>query len=371
MNKKEISEIKKQLTPANCNITRIATCLVTNEKDRIPQAPSAFLSFPEEESFKYFDLFKKSLSGSIGKSLFMVDFPRENHGEKQEFMDKLRKSRLEDTDLLEEFYGIVADSYEYADDYLVVLIHGMYDIPGKASNGEEMFDASDEVYEYIHCILCPVSLAKPALAYNPKQNSVTERIRDKIIEMPMDGFLFPAFNDRAPDLNSILYYSKKPAEPQARFLEEIAGNQRPYSDEEKMEWLKGTLASVSKGGMCNFRQTQGLFEGFAEIGEEEEPTLSPSGIRVLAENAGMDKEQAGAVEEKFQKEMDGEASASGFMDTKSFSVKTPSFQVKICPERAGSVMVKQVEGRLSLVIPLDTNEAEVNGIQALLLDEGN
>lgn len=34
MNKKEISEIKKQLTPANCNITRICGCYVDAEKNK-------------------------------------------------------------------------------------------------------------------------------------------------------------------------------------------------------------------------------------------------------------------------------------------------------------------------------------------------
>lgn len=66
MNKKEILEIKKQLTPDNCNLTRIVTCLVTSEKEIIPQKPVAFLSLPEEESFKFFDLFRIALSGNIG-----------------------------------------------------------------------------------------------------------------------------------------------------------------------------------------------------------------------------------------------------------------------------------------------------------------
>ena len=34
MNKKEISEIKKQFTPANCAITRICGCYVDGEKNK-------------------------------------------------------------------------------------------------------------------------------------------------------------------------------------------------------------------------------------------------------------------------------------------------------------------------------------------------
>ena len=34
MNKKEITEIKKQFTPANCTITRICGCYVDAEKNK-------------------------------------------------------------------------------------------------------------------------------------------------------------------------------------------------------------------------------------------------------------------------------------------------------------------------------------------------
>ena len=34
MNKKEISEIKKQLTPENCALTRLCACYVDGEKNK-------------------------------------------------------------------------------------------------------------------------------------------------------------------------------------------------------------------------------------------------------------------------------------------------------------------------------------------------
>lgn len=67
MNKKEVSEIKKQFTPDNCAITRICGCYVDGEKNKKTQLKEAFLSLPEEEIFKYFELFRKTLSGTIGK----------------------------------------------------------------------------------------------------------------------------------------------------------------------------------------------------------------------------------------------------------------------------------------------------------------
>ena len=46
-------------------------------------------------------------------------------------------------------------AYDCAENYYIILIHAMYDVPGKSSDGIEMFDASDEVYEYLlmSCLL--------------------------------------------------------------------------------------------------------------------------------------------------------------------------------------------------------------------------
>ena len=61
MNKKEISEIKKQFTPENCSITRICGCYVDGEKNKKTELKEAFLSLSEEEMFKYFEIFRKFL----------------------------------------------------------------------------------------------------------------------------------------------------------------------------------------------------------------------------------------------------------------------------------------------------------------------
>ena len=74
MNKKEVLEIRKQFTPANCAITRICGCYVNHEKEKICQTKQAFLSMPEEEAFKYFDIFKHTFSGTVGKNMINMEF---------------------------------------------------------------------------------------------------------------------------------------------------------------------------------------------------------------------------------------------------------------------------------------------------------
>ena len=52
MNKKEVTEIKKQFTPSNCAITRICGCYVDAEKNVKTKLKEAFLSLEEEEMLK-------------------------------------------------------------------------------------------------------------------------------------------------------------------------------------------------------------------------------------------------------------------------------------------------------------------------------
>ncbi|MEG0720816.1 MAG: DUF4317 family protein, partial [Lachnospiraceae bacterium] len=122
----------KQYTPENCTITRICGCYVNSEKEKKLELKEAFLSLPEEETFKYFDIFKQTLSGTIGKNLLNLDFPlaQELSGGTQDFLLQLKNSKLKDDILVNEFYDKIIENYIYGENYYITLIHVAYDIPG-------------------------------------------------------------------------------------------------------------------------------------------------------------------------------------------------------------------------------------------------
>ena len=369
MNKKEVLEIRKQFSPRNCAITRICGCYVDHEKNKKMESKDAFLSLPEEEAFKYFDIFKKTLSGTIGKNMLNMEFPldAEMPGGTQEFLLKLRDSKLEDDMLLEEFYDKVIATYEYAENYYIILIHSMYDIPGKSTDDLEMFDASEDVYEYLLMSICPVSLSKAGLCYNAEDNRIEDRVRDWIEDMPDKGFLFPAFNDRNTDLHSVLYYTKKSEDLQPEMIEQLLGAQMPMSADTQKETFQ-MIIEDTLGEDGDYETVRNIHETLNDLIEEhkEEPEplkLDKTDVKKIFEQSGVSAEKMEHFDRNYEENAGEKTSllASNIAETRKFNIETPDIIIKVNPDRADLVETRIIDGRQCLVIPVD-DHIEVNGI---------
>ena len=369
MNKKEISEIKKQFSPANCSITRICGCYVDGDKNKKTELKEAFLSLSEEEMFKYFEIFKKTLSGTLGKNLLNMEFPtnQEADGGTQEFLMRLRASRLTDDELIQQFYDRIIENYDYPENYYIILVHAVYDIPGKSSDGLDMFDASDEIYEHLLCSICPVKLSKAGLCYNAETNLIEDRIRDWIVEMPESGFLFPVFNDRSTDIHGLLYYSKNAEALHDLFIDQVLGCTAPMSAGGQRDSFN-MLVEETLGDDCDYNTVISIHEKLNELIEaqkdEPEPVvLTKPEVKRLLEDCGVAEEKLDTFDQQYEL-VAGDAPslmASNIASPRKFEVKTPDVVVKIDPERAELIETKVIDGRKCLVIPME-GEIEVNGI---------
>ena len=369
MNKKEVLEIRKQYKPEECSITRICGCYVNGDKEIIAQSKDAFLSLPDEEIFKYLTIFKQTLSGTIGKNLLNMEFPLEQEmpGGNQEFLLQLRNSKLQDDILLEEFYQKIIDHYIYGENYYIILIHVAYDIPGKATDGSEMFDASDEVYEYLLCSICPVHLSKEGLCYNPETNHVENRIRDWLVEPPVTGFLFPAFNDRSTDIHNLLYFSKKAEDLQPEFIENALGCTFPMSAGSQ----KNTFQSVvmnTLGDECEYDVIRNIHDNLNGILEEskeapEPPVLTKPELKRLLSNSGVTNEKMESFDANFDLIAGEKAEflVPNIAETRKFSIETPDIVIIVNPERTDLVETKIINGKRCLVIEMN-DQVEVNGV---------
>ena len=369
MIKQEINELKRLYPPSNCSITRICGCYVDGEKNKKTEFKEAFLSLPEEEIFKYFELLRKTLSGSLGKNLLNLDFPlaSEQEGGTQAALLALRDSKLKDDALIEEFYDRVINTYEYVGNYLILLIHDAYDVPGKTTDGLTMDDASDTVFEYIMCCICPVNLSKPGLSYDSINNEFHNRIRDWVVEMPETGFLFPSFNDRATDIHSTLFYSKNPEEAHSEFVENILGCTMPLSAGTQKEAFQA-LIEETLGDEVEYEVVKNIHENLTEMIEEHkeipEPlTLDKHQVKSLFEKSGVKEEKLTDFDKLYDAAAGEDTSlfVNNVANVRTFEVKTPDVVVKVNPERADLVNTLQIDGKRCLVIEIN-DHVEVNGI---------
>jgi hypothetical protein len=199
-------------------------CYVNGEKHIILKFRETFLNLEEEEYFKYLEIAKKVLSGAIGNNILELNFPTNEDliNERQISLMQLKSSQLKNDALLEDFYELIINNYDYTGNFLILFFHDAYDVITKTKDNSKI-DESEEVYEYVLCAICPVSLSEPGLRYFEEENKIKARIRDWVVDAPTNGFVFPAFIDRSSDVNSIMYYTKNAKDTHPELMENALG----------------------------------------------------------------------------------------------------------------------------------------------------
>lgn len=376
MNRKEIAEIRKQFSIDRCAITRICSCYVDGEKNKCTSMKEAFLSLPEEEMFKYLDMFKKTLNGKLDKNLLNMKFSlqQELDGECQSELLDLRNSKLADEELVEEFYDKVIENYICGENYYIVLVHGAYDIPGRTSDNKEMFDASEDVYEFIMCCICPVKLSKGGLSYDADKNRMENRTRDWVVDMPAHGFLFPAFNGRSTDIHGGLYYSKKPDSVRNEFVKAIFGAEIKMSVEDQKEAFDNMVAEVL-GGDGDVRDLLSIHENLREMLSEHEFDADPLSLdkeafKRLIESSVADKKCTERFDSAWNAwfEKDASLPAENIVGCKKIKIQCGDAEIQVDVERTDFIKTESINGELYLTVPVNGLLA-VNGVQVNLKEE--
>lgn len=312
MEKKEVSEIRRRFSKEKTTITRMSGCYVDAGKEKVLTFHKNFLNLPDEEFYKYLEIAKKTLGGTVGNQLIELEFPRseEEKGGKQFSLMALRENALKSEPEVEAFFDMVIEHYDCVSNYLILLFHDCYDVPVKASD-ETKIGESDEVYNYILCSICPVNLSKPALGYKQKENDIGARERDWVVSVPESGFIFPCFTDRATDIHSVMTFGKNTKQPHRELWEDILGckPEKMTSDEKK-----DIFFDIVKKGTRSFTEEEGKEAEIKEsvkvqmehVGEESQEALTVEGISDIFESAGIDEEKAKTLAQRCQDKLKGQ-----------------------------------------------------------------
>lgn len=370
MTRKEINEIKSQYTLEDCGILRLCGCYVDGERNKITQFNENFLNLPEEEKHKYFDIFKKTLSGTPGKNLIDMKFNVDAYADEgaRTFLMNLRDSGLKDDRLLDEFYDRIINNYSYVGNYLILLINQVYDIPAVTTDNIEMEDASDEVYSYILCSICHVNLSKPGLGYDEEDNNFHDKKQSHMVDVPDVGFLFPAFNKRSADEDMTLFYTKDVSEFEYGLIDCLLDCAIPLPAKQQKETFN-TLVNEALGEDADLEVVKSIHENLEQIIEDkkqESPApvmLDKTEVKELLEKSGVRDERLENFEEHFEMAAGehGKLVASNVSSGRKFEVKTPDVVIKINSDKTDIVSTQVIDGRQCLVIQID-ERLEVNGI---------
>lgn len=367
MNKKEILELRKTFRPEECNISRIATCYVTSEKEKILEKSQAFLSLPEEEAFKYFDILKQALSGTVGKNLYTLKtnsiHPADESPQK---LETLRKYHMNDEGMLTDLFDSIIGSYDSSENYLIIVVNGLYDIPGVTSDDQELEDASDEVYSYILTCICPVELDEPGLSIDCTKPAILDKERDWMVKSPVNALLYPAFTDRATDIHHALYFAKKAENSQDDFLKELIGSEMMLSDKEEHEWFLDTLNHAHEEQMP-LETAKEIHTKLVEKSLEKENLPSAGMLSKKELLQVIDKElnadQVKDIDEDYDKTVgkENDITIKNLVNPKKMVIQTGTAKVEIDSDYADMVETKRIDGRLYLAVPLTSNDILVDG----------
>lgn len=371
MNQKEIAELRRRFRPDKSNITHIHGCLVNEQKEIVSKFCQPISMMREEEAEKFLAVLKRTLSGTPGKNVIDISFATSQvvDSEEHRLLMALRTSSLEDEEAVNTLYEKAAASLSIEGKYLILLAHDRYDVRYRPTDGASMEDASEEVFSYILCSVCPIKETKPALGYSAAENEFHTCTSNWLVGAPETGFLFPAFDDRQTNLYGAAYYTRSSAESHQAFADAIFHQELPMPADEQKETFETVLAE-SLESECSYEVIQGVHEKIAEVVEEykarkeEEPlTLSKQEVCSILGSCGVSDAHAEVFAEKYDEEF-GEETAlppQNLINPRQFEVRTPEVTIRVNPERTDLVETRVIDGVKYILIRADSG-VEVNGV---------
>ena len=122
MTKKDVLELKRRLKKDKCTFTKMCGCYVDINKNKVLTFSETFLNLEEEELFKYLDIAKKTLSGTVGNNLLELKLEQseETSEGKQGLFMALKNSGLKNDDILNMFYDVIIFTYDTEKNYLII-----------------------------------------------------------------------------------------------------------------------------------------------------------------------------------------------------------------------------------------------------------
>lgn len=380
MNFKEIGEIRRRNRRDRSNMTSIYGCYVNGQKEIISEFKESLAMLPENEAEMYFGVLRKALSGAVGKNLIDLTFQTSQVAGSPEhnLLMALRDTSLKNEELRKALYEKIIETVHFEENYLILLGCESYDVPFKSSDDETQADASDEVYKYILCAICPVKLSKANLHYQAEEKSFHGSGAAQVVSAPEIGFLFPAFDDRRANIYNALLYTRSPKDNHEAFVTSVFNTPVPKPAYEQKKSFEALLTRTL-GDECSLEVVQAVHEQLCQCIDMHKESRVADPLLVNKEQVKTALATSGVSEKglaKFSVDYDetfgfeAQIHPKNVIDNRKFEVKTPDVSIQVNPERADLIETRVIGGVKYLLICADEN-VEVNGVPVHFPEEKN
>lgn len=373
MNKKELAEIRKNFNENSGFFTldRVLTAYVDPEKNVLYKENKNFALIPEDEGTVMFETLRKVLGGGLGKNLVEYAFPERAYGKVRKLngayvsLSLTVKEKLTDSYANNELLEKIIRNYECSGAYAIIIGYCTYNIITRDKNDEDFGD-NEDVYNFIVTALCPACTGDDGLMFDRNNASIIKKSNTDLLisRTPTDGFLYPVFSDRQPDVNSVMYYTKTPKKPNISMIEDVLDCDFVMTCQNEKETFRKILSEVLGDNLSYIAITQ-INEALRDIAvefrdETKIPTLTPSVLNGILYNIGFKEIDTFPI----FKEITGgvvELRVENLIENK-VVIKNPEVTVSVDGIAADHVRTSVQNGRKCLVIDFDDPNVTVNDI---------
>ena len=377
MNRKEISEIKRRLDKDKGNISAIRGCYVSAKGEVISvfRRPVGMMS--EDEAKQYYALFRRILSGIPGKTGIDITFTADQmtHGQAHPLLMELRDSAASDETAVSDLYQRIIDDYHSDEDYTILLLSDVYDVPQHGADGHRLEDG-DGVFTYVLCCVCPVKQAKAGLMYSAEDQDFRDISCGRTLGAPELGFMFPAFDDRTSNIYNALYYVRNANDVHEDFVKAVFATELPIPGPVQKAAFDDILQESLKEDL-SFPVMQAVSDRLRENVEikkqdksGETPVISAPEVKTILADCGLPLERLEAFEDAYETHFGRgtSLSAANIVDTKHMQVRTPNVTIQVNPDFSDLVETRIIDGKKYILIRAE-EDVLINGVAVSIRED--
>lgn len=375
MNKKDLNELRKNFSGASdlFTLNHVVSAFVDAEKNIKCVKSNAFHNIPSEESDCYMDTLRRVLAGTLGKGLLEYEFPNEAYTENgaQYVLYEALTCKLDDESSVNVMLDQIVKNMDYISTYAILIGHCTYTVFNKTKNDEiNPYDSVE--YSFLVTAICPVEVRIDGLIYNEDDNAIEKKSAyDRIVsEIPTDGFLYPTFTGRGPDVNHVLYSVRKPKEVNASIVENVLGCKFVCTANQEKESFHTLLEDVVADEL-SYTVITDVNEKLKSIAEEYKndadlPSVDDIQMRDILLDSGVSEEKAEKVQNLYREiTREKPLSVCNITENKT-TLATEGITIQIAKDATNKVRTQYINGRRCLLIDLDEPQIKVNGMNVTL-----